>query len=116
MDDKVDDKVDIREAINKMKVDINEAINKIEVNKEDKVDISEAINKIEFGSFVVNTTKVFSEQVTDVCIVTLRPLFDVDKARAIREFLKRSFDAVIEVIDEEIEEFGVGEDVIQRKD
>jgi len=81
-----------------------------------KVDISEAIDKIGMSEFLTNTTKVFSNQITSVCVVTLRPLFDVDKACAIRDYLKYSFDAILKVINEEIEEFGVGEDVIHRKD
>lgn len=98
---------EVSEVLNKMRKDVSESINNM--SKAGKVDISEAINKMDLGSFVVNTTKVFSEQVTEVCVVTLRPLFDADKALAIREYLKRSFDAIIETIDEEIEEFGIGD-------
>ena len=71
-----------------------------------KENLNDAFKELELENFFKNVITKFSDQVTCVCTKTGSPLFDIQKARIIRDVLANAFTALLETIDEEIEEFG----------
>ena len=70
------------------------------------IELNEALKGLGLEDFVMKVSRIFSDQVTCICTETGEPLFDLARARIIREKLRATFDAVLEVIDEEIQEYG----------
>jgi len=70
------------------------------------IEINEALQGLGIEEFMLKVTGVFADQVTSVCTETGKPLFDLVRARIIREKLRLTFDAIFEVIDDEIEDYG----------
>jgi hypothetical protein len=54
--------------------------------------------------FVGRVSGIYANQVTFGCTLTGRALYDVVRARMIREHLRKVFDAFLESFDEEIED------------
>jgi len=69
------------------------------------VDFNDAIQQLDLEGFILKTIGIVSDQVTSVCTETGQPLFDVVRARILRNKIKDAFDAIMEVIDEEIKEY-----------
>lgn len=70
------------------------------------IELNEALKNLGLEDFVMKVARIFSDQVSCVCTETGEPLFDLARARIIREKLRLTFDAVLEVIDGEIEDYG----------
>ena len=69
------------------------------------VDFNDAIQQLDLEGFILKTIGIVSDQVTSVCTETGQPLFDVVRARILRNKIKDALDAIMEVIDEEIKEY-----------
>jgi len=69
------------------------------------VGFNDAIQQLDLEGFILKTIGIVSDQVTSVCTETGQPLFDVVRARILRNKIKDAFDAIMEVIDEEIKEY-----------
>ena len=69
------------------------------------VDFNDAIQQLDLEGFILKTIGIVSDQVTSVCTETGQPLFDVVRARILRNKIKDAFDAIMEVIDKEIKEY-----------
>jgi hypothetical protein len=69
------------------------------------VDFNDAIQQLDLEGFILKTIGIVADQVTSVCTETGQPLFDVVRARILRNKIKDAFDAIMEVIDEEIKEY-----------
>jgi len=64
--------------------------------------LDESFNEI--GSALHKIIEQFSEQVTCTCAITCRPIFNMEKALAFRKRLGNMFYALLECLDEEIDE------------
>jgi hypothetical protein len=70
-----------------------------------KTPLDDAVKQMGIGDFYEKVVSVFSDQVTCVCTKTGRPLFDLEKATLIRGQVAQVFDAILQVMDEEIKEY-----------
>lgn len=68
------------------------------------VDLDDAFKEMKLDTFVMTCITTFSDQVTCLCNKTGVPLFDLERAKKIREKLDQVFQNVLSIIDEEIEE------------